>query len=234
MHIRSYSFSFILLILSYLIAILSSVFALLALRPGGLAHYSSDEMLTFFFVLSVPNFPSLAMATLSLNRSRRSSALWLVASLVVATPICAMWLHLLNFPEKRVTGPVPSFVPGGEVLIFILHLALASFAFVFATICDLGMSIRVNRDSTMTQRKSGFTLISKDAYVDRFLKANPSERRDNVVARLDDAIAAHKEGKRCSCGEQIWIVGSAEAGYGCFTCITGEATPDSNYEISTT
>jgi hypothetical protein len=89
-------------------------------------------------------------------------------------------------------------------------------------------------DNAGWTRKSGFTLISKDAYVDRFLKANPSERRDNVVARLDDAIAAHKEGKRCSCGEQIWIVGSAEAGYGCFTCITGEATPDSDYEISTT
>jgi len=56
----------------------------------------------------------------------------------------------------------------------------------------------------MTQRKSGFTLISKDAYVDRFLSANPSERRDDVVARLDDAIAAHKDGERCSCGEQIW------------------------------
>ena len=83
----------------------------------------------------------------------------------------------------------------------------------------------------MTRTKSGFTLISKDAYVDRFLTANPSERRDDVVARLDDAIAAYKDGKRCSCGEQIWIVGSAEAGYACFTCITGDAAPDSDYEI---
>jgi hypothetical protein len=83
----------------------------------------------------------------------------------------------------------------------------------------------------MTRTKSGFTLISKDAYADRFLKANPSERRGDVVARLDDAIAAHKAGKRCGCGEQIWIIGSAEAGYGCFTCITGEATPDTDYEI---
>ena len=83
----------------------------------------------------------------------------------------------------------------------------------------------------MTRPKSGFTLISKDAYVDRFLTANPSERRDDVVARLDDAIAAYKDGKRCSCGEQIWIVGSAEAGYACFTCITGDAAPDSDYEI---
>jgi hypothetical protein len=70
-----------------------------------------------------------------------------------------------------------------------------------------------NRHSTMTQSKTGFTLISKDAYIDRFLKANPSERRDNVVARLDNAIAAHKEGTRCSCGEQIWIVVSPMDSY---------------------
>ena len=78
---------------------------------------------------------------------------------------------------------------------------------------------------------SGFRLISKDAYVDLFLKANPSDARRDVVARLDDAIAAHRDGKRCSCGAEIWIVGSAEAGYGCFTCITGESTPDNDYEI---
>jgi hypothetical protein len=83
----------------------------------------------------------------------------------------------------------------------------------------------------MQRTRSGFTIISKDAYVDRFLKANPSERRQDVVSRLDHAIAAYQAGKRCSCGEPIWIVGSAEAGYGCFTCITGEASPDSDYEI---
>ncbi len=83
----------------------------------------------------------------------------------------------------------------------------------------------------MEQTKSGFTLISKDAYVDLFLKANRSDRRKDVVARLDDAIEAYKDGKRCSCGSPIWIVGSAEAGYGCFTCITGDSRPDDDYEI---
>jgi len=83
----------------------------------------------------------------------------------------------------------------------------------------------------MARMKFGFTLISKDAYVDRFMAANPSELRQDVVSRLDDAINAYREGKRCSCGALIWIVGSAEAGYGCFTCITGEATPDDDYEI---
>lgn len=86
-------------------------------------------------------------------------------------------------------------------------------------------------DSNMARIKSGFTLISKDAYVDRFLTANPSERRRDVVSRLEDAITAYKAGKRCNCGKPIWIVGSAAAGYGCFTCITGEAKPDNDYEI---
>jgi hypothetical protein len=83
----------------------------------------------------------------------------------------------------------------------------------------------------MARPKSSFTLISKDEYVDRFLTANPSDRRSDVVLRLDDAITAYENDKRCSCGAAIWIVGSAEAGYGCFTCITGDATPDNDFEI---
>ena len=83
----------------------------------------------------------------------------------------------------------------------------------------------------MERRKRGFKLIPKDEYVDLFLKANPSDCRRDVIARLDDAIAAHRDGRRCNCGEEIWIVGSAEAGYGCFTCITGDSAPDNDYEI---
>ena len=83
----------------------------------------------------------------------------------------------------------------------------------------------------MENTKQGFKPIDKDKYVDLFLKSNPSETRADVVKRLEDAIAAHIAGKRCECGEPIWIVGSAEAGHGCFTCITGDAMPDSDYEI---
>lgn len=83
----------------------------------------------------------------------------------------------------------------------------------------------------MARTESGFTLISKNEHIERFLAANPSERRSEVALRLDDAIAAYEHGRRCSCGEPIWIIGSAVVGYGCFTCITGEATPDNDYEI---
>jgi len=85
----------------------------------------------------------------------------------------------------------------------------------------------------MKPKISGFTPISIARYIDLFLKANPSESRGDVVARLEDAIAAHRGGIRCSCGAELWIMGSAEAGYGCFTCITGESTPDNDYEIET-
>ena len=83
----------------------------------------------------------------------------------------------------------------------------------------------------MERTKRGFKLIPKDEYVDLSLKANPSDCRRDVIARLDDAIGAYRDGRRCSCGEEIWIVGSAESGYGCFSCITGDSAPDNDYEI---
>ena len=84
----------------------------------------------------------------------------------------------------------------------------------------------------MERTQTRFKLISKDEYVNLFLNANPSDSRIDVIARLEDAIAARRDGKRCDCGEPIWVVGSAEAGYGCFTCITGESTPSDDYEIT--
>lgn len=144
MKIRLFSLSYVLLILSYVTAILSSVFALLALRTSG-SRPTIDEMLTMFFFLSVPNLPSLAAATLAIKGSRRSSGLWLAASLIVAVPICAIWLLLSIFPvAKSGPGPVPSMLPGDEAMAIVLHVALASIAFVFVAICDLAISIKHN------------------------------------------------------------------------------------------
>jgi hypothetical protein len=79
--------------------------------------------------------------------------------------------------------------------------------------------------------KDGFQPIKLNDYVERFLKSNPTERRTDVIKRLRDAIDAFSRDKRCRCGEQIWVIGSAEVGHACFTCITGESTPDNDYEI---
>ena len=55
--------------------------------------------------------------------------------------------------------------------------------------------------------------------------------RAEIESGLAHAIAARRNGEHCSCGNPIWVAGSAVAGLACFTCITGEATPDSDYEI---
>ena len=79
--------------------------------------------------------------------------------------------------------------------------------------------------------KNGFIPIQLDDYVTRHLQANPDVDRTDLVERLHGAIDADKRGERCSCGAPIWIVGSAEVGLACFTCITGEAVPDNDVEI---
>jgi|ERR1019366_4406774 hypothetical protein len=78
----------------------------------------------------------------------------------------------------------------------------------------------------------GFVPIQLRDYVRLFLKSNRGETAEAVTARLRSAIEAHKAGERCDCGEPIWVIGSAEAGHACFTCITGEADPSEDYEIA--
>ncbi len=81
--------------------------------------------------------------------------------------------------------------------------------------------------------KTGFTPISLGQYVELHLKSNPGLSREEVTEALTDALQAYKSGARCSnCGNPIWVIGSAFSGFeGCFTCITGEADPEEDYEI---
>lgn len=81
-------------------------------------------------------------------------------------------------------------------------------------------------------QRAGFTFVSLDEYVDLHMKANPYDRsRREVVSALRSALADRKQGAKCRCGNPIWVIGSAFAGNACFTCITGEAYPDGDYEI---
>ena len=80
--------------------------------------------------------------------------------------------------------------------------------------------------------KAGFTPISFDAYVDLHMRSNPKDMAsEEVISMLRSALTAHKNGTKCHCGNPIWVIGSAFAGDACFTCITGEAYPDGDYEI---
>jgi hypothetical protein len=82
--------------------------------------------------------------------------------------------------------------------------------------------------------KTGFTPIQLDDYVELHLRANPDVERAELIQQLQSAIAAHRGGARCQCGAPIWIIGSAQTELGCFTCITGQAAPDQDYEIEIT
>jgi hypothetical protein len=76
-----------------------------------------------------------------------------------------------------------------------------------------------------------FVPISIKEYVQKHLKSNPGTRAAELTAQLEHALKAYRKGVRCSCGEPIWVIGASQVGYSCFTCITGEAEPDSDYEI---
>jgi hypothetical protein len=77
-----------------------------------------------------------------------------------------------------------------------------------------------------------FVPITIDAFVDLHVRSNPDEAPAAFKARLQDALEARLAGATCDCGEPIWVVGSAVAGHACFTCITGEAQPEDDYEIA--
>jgi hypothetical protein len=78
---------------------------------------------------------------------------------------------------------------------------------------------------------NNFVPIRLENYVEQHLRTNPGTDRKDLIRRLQYAIDAHKKGTLCRCGNPLWIIGSAEAGLGCFTCITTEAVPNNDYEI---
>jgi len=63
------------------------------------------------------------------------------------------------------------------------------------------------------------------------LKSNPSESKTDLEQRLKSALTDYQNGIKCSCGNDIWVIGSAATGNGCFTCITGESAPTGDFGI---
>ncbi len=81
--------------------------------------------------------------------------------------------------------------------------------------------------------KTGFIPISLSDYVKLHVKENPGISQTEVIESIEDALRAYKQGAQCTnCGNPIWVIGSAISGFnGCFTCITGEAYPEADYEV---
>jgi len=76
-----------------------------------------------------------------------------------------------------------------------------------------------------------FIPISLDDFIEIHLKNNPSENVKVLQIKLESAIEAFKKGEKCSCGNDIWIIGSATNGFKCFQCISGKDHPAGDYEI---
>ncbi len=91
---------------------------------------------------------------------------------------------------------------------------------------------RIKRTHLLVKIQNGFTPIRLDDYIELHLQVNPETNRTELLDELQSAIDAHRKGVRCECGAPIWVIGSAQSGLACFTCITGEALPDNDYEIA--
>ncbi|MBC2744930.1 MAG: hypothetical protein HGJ93_18375 [Desulfosarcina sp.] len=78
---------------------------------------------------------------------------------------------------------------------------------------------------------SGFIPVRLNQFVEQYLRKNKDADGDTVRAAVEDALAAWRHGVRCACGNPLWVAGSAVAGYGCFTCITGSYDPLYEEEI---
>ncbi len=76
-----------------------------------------------------------------------------------------------------------------------------------------------------------FTPISIDKFVRIHLKMNPAEDEKVLRVRIEAALDDYRNGVKCQCGKDIWIVGSATAPFACFSCITGKKYPLGEYEI---
>ena len=79
--------------------------------------------------------------------------------------------------------------------------------------------------------REGLIDITITEYVQRHASLNPNANVKELTLRLRRALEAKTQGAQCDCGEPIWALGSAEVGFACFTCITGEAVPNADYEI---
>ncbi|MDT8418697.1 MAG: hypothetical protein RQ864_12905 [Lutibacter sp.] len=73
--------------------------------------------------------------------------------------------------------------------------------------------------------------ITINSYIKTHLKNNPGENEKELRKRLNSALSDYKKGIKCSCENDIWVIGSASVGNSCFNCITGESYPTDDYEI---
>lgn len=77
----------------------------------------------------------------------------------------------------------------------------------------------------------GFIPISIADYVKINLRGNPNDKGQVLTDNLIKALNDFRNGIKCECENDIWVIGSAFTGNSCFTCITGDSFPSDDYEI---
>lgn len=82
-------------------------------------------------------------------------------------------------------------------------------------------------------KRSQFIPIPIEEYTRLHIRNNPSDKPEQVKSLLAQAVKRKAAGAKCiNCGQPIWAIGAAFVGWdGCFTCITGEASGQEDYEI---
>jgi hypothetical protein len=76
----------------------------------------------------------------------------------------------------------------------------------------------------------GFKPIKLEKYVKLHLRNNSDLKENEIRDALLRALKDYQDGVKCSCGNDIWVIGSAFTDNMCFTCITGEDSPVDDYD----
>lgn len=76
-----------------------------------------------------------------------------------------------------------------------------------------------------------FKIVSIDSFIEMQIKANSKTDAKQLRKDLIHFQQLKSEGTKCNCGNDIWTIGSAISGKGCFTCITMETDCSDDYEI---
>lgn len=110
-----------------------------------------------------------------------------------------------------------------------LHLTLDK---ILSNISEVE-KIQETQDIMIIKPKQGnnFKHISLDAYIEKHIRLNSGTDSKALKKSLLYFRQLKTEGIKCQCGDELWVIGSAIAGKGCFRCITNESDKSDDYEI---
>ena len=76
-----------------------------------------------------------------------------------------------------------------------------------------------------------FKKLSIDSFIEKQNKSGKNIDTKQLKKDLTYFQQLKNQGIKCDCGNDLWVIGSAISGKGCFTCITMETDCSNDYEI---